>query len=848
MALRFDARDVSGFKLLFSLAIVYGLMSFVVHSVIYTKFIKPLGIDVPLDRFSEARAIEHVRVLSLEIGNRQEGRVGLREAAEYIKAQLERVKERAGSNIRIEIEENVVSGTFNMMFLGHSMSFSYRNLTNILMRISSINSKHSDPSVLVNAHFDATLGSPGAADCGSCVASSLEIARLTIDSGWVPPRPIILLFNGAEESFLLGANGFMRTHEWRDSIGAFINLEATGTGGLDVVCQSGPSSWPSFVYAQSAIYPMANSAAQDIFPLIPADTDYRMFSRDYGSIPGLDIIFLFGGYYYHTSSDTVDRLLPGSIQARGDNLYSTIKAFSESSKLKNAHERESLGENDDYNDEQAVFFDYLTWFMIFYSRRTALVLHSVPIAIFLIMPFFLRWMNSGLCCCFATFYDFFKGVILHAIAIMLAIIFPVIFSILRLLFSSYGMNWFANPYLAFMMFTPISLIGLLIPRTLCHALPLSQDVSVLKTTKEATSDEARFWGAFGFYASITLAYHVAGLTGGFLTFFTSTSMLVAWISFHLSVKFCSHQSVGSAIFYVMPLIPCLLHSVYFGGTLVQFFVEKMGMMGSLPPPYGYYIPDIVMAAIVGIATGWSVGPIISICGNWLARSSVLQFLLHLSVVAMALSSQFFPYSTDAPKRVILQHTFLTADANQVVDSSYDVAVIDSNSLLFLFKHAPEVAKELHIGPEFSFETANMSSQRTFTAIFPVNFLFSRSLKFPAKDGSRRVYLELSLGSLEEVWVAVLNITGPLSSWSFADNKITVPETTEGGPPSYICRLTGAGHENWTFWLEANSSGDLRVEVAVLDQILVDEIKKLKRLFPAWADVVAFSSFMSTYIF
>lgn len=28
---------------------------------------------------------------------------------------------------------------------------------------------------------------------------------------------------------------------------------------------------------------------------------------------------------------------------------------------------------------------------------------------------------------------------------------------------------------------------------------------------------------------------------------------------------------------------------------------------------------------------------------------------------------------------------------------------------------------------------------------------------------------LSFSSLEEVWVTVLNITGPLSSWSFADN-------------------------------------------------------------------------------
>ncbi|OMO88172.1 Peptidase M28 [Corchorus olitorius] len=868
MAFKFGARDVLGFKVLFSLAIMYGLMSLLVHSVLYTKFIEPLGIDAPLNRFSEARAIEHVRVLSEEI----DGRPGLKEAARYIKAQLEMMKERAGPNFRIEIEEDVVGGSFNMMFLGHSISLGYRNHTNIVMRISSNNSQDTDPSVLMNAHFDSTLDSPGAGDCGSCVASILEIARLTIDSGWVPPRPIIFLFNGAEEVFMLAAHGFIRTHKWRDSIGAFINVEASGTGGPDLVCQSGPGSWPSLIYAQSAIHPMAHSAAQDVFPVIPGDTDYRMFSQDYGNIPGLDIIFLLGGYYYHTSHDTVDRLIPGSMQARGENLYRTLKTFAESSKLKSAHERESLSSSDDYNDDRAVFFDYLTWFMIFYSRRVAVVLHSIPIAIFLIMPFFLRMLNVGLSCAFAAFFDFVKGMILHATGVVLAIIFPVIFSILRLLFSSYGMNWFANPYLAFLMFIPISLVGLLIPRIVCRLFPLSQDVEVLKMSREVLSDEARFWGAFGFYASFTLAYLVAGLSGGFLTFFTSASMLLAWIAFYLSVKFSGHQSVRSTVIYVIALIPSLTYSVYFGGCLAQFLIEKMGMMGAVPPPYGYYIPDVVVAAIVGIVTGWCVGPLIPICGNWLARSSILKFLVHLSVIALALSSQFFPYSRDAPKRVVFQHTFLTTDGNQIVDSSYDFSVVDSNSLLFLFKYAPEVAKELHIGPEFSFDTANMSNQQTFMALFPVSFLFSGSLKFPASndqilkqykhfphlytttpqvksnDGSRRVYLELTLGSLEEIWVAVLNITGPLSSWSFADNKLPVPETAEGGPPSYILRLTGTSHENWTFWLEASNSGDLRVDVAVLDQVLVDEAKKLRRLFPAWADVVAYSSFLSSYIF
>lgn len=37
----------------------------------------------------------------------------------------------------------------------------------------------------------------------------------------------------------------------------------------DLVCQSGPGSWPSLVYAESAIYPMAHSAAQVLYFLAP---------------------------------------------------------------------------------------------------------------------------------------------------------------------------------------------------------------------------------------------------------------------------------------------------------------------------------------------------------------------------------------------------------------------------------------------------------------------------------------------------------------------------------------------------------------------------------------------------
>ncbi|KAI4373791.1 hypothetical protein MLD38_011871 [Melastoma candidum] len=869
---RFGDGDLNGFKLLTGLACMYALMSLVAYSVLHMGFVRPLGPDAPLDRFSEARAVDHVRVLAHDIGNRQEGSVGIRKAAWYIKSQLELLRDRAGPELKIEIEESVVAGSFNMIFLGHSISFGYRNHTNIVARISSADSSDSEPSVLVNGHFDSPLGSPGAGDCGSCIASMLELARLTVDSGWTPPKPIIFLFNGAEELFMLGAHGFMKTNKWRDSIGAAINVEASGTGGPDLVCQSGPGSWPSTVYAKSAVYPMAHSAAQDVFPVIPGDTDYRMFSEDYGNIPGLDVIFLLGGYFYHTSYDTVDRLLPGSIQVRGDNLLSLVKGFTNSSLLKNSWQRKALETaNNVSSSDRAVFFDYFSWFMVYYPRRVAIVLHSIPLAILIILPFLLPLLRANYGSPFAIFWDIMKGILLHAAGIILAVIFPVVFSILRLMFTKTAMNWFANPYLAFIMFIPSSVFGLLMPRLIWKSFRISQKISGPKMSKEVLMDEARFWGAFGFYAIITVAYLFAGLSGGFLYFLLSAFMLASRIIVWVSSKSGGFQSFRSTIIYVMPLVPCIAYSVYFSGFLIQFLIEKMGMMGSIAPPYGFFIPDIIVAALIGVGTGWCMGPLIPVCGRWLAKSSILQFLLHLTVVTLALSSQFFPYSKDAPKRVVLQNTYVTEGGNQLVQSSYDFAVVDSNDLPFLFRHSPVVADKLQITLDYSLDAGNLLSRQTWMGLFPVAFLFSKTLTFPAESegilkqhqsfpvlspykpqtsglNTRRVHLELSLGSLKEVWVAVLNVTGPLSGWSFADGTIPAPETADGGPLSYICRLSGYSDENWTFWLEANNSGKLRVDVAVIDQHLTDAAAKLKGLFPEWADVTAYSSFMSSYLF
>jgi hypothetical protein len=283
---------------------------------------------------------------------------------------------------------------------------------------------------------------------------------------------------------------------------------------------------------------------------------------------------------------------------------------------------------------------------VFYSRDVSLILHSLPIAIFFLVPLFLKFPNITLMSWSITLLDLTRGMLLHAFGVILAIFIPAGAAALRLLFTKNAMNWFAHPYLAFFMFVPASLVGLLLPRSIW-----------------GLSEQTHFWGSFGLYSVITTAYMLAGLSGGFLTFFISMSMLLGQFISSIIKRQWNQQSpkqimCRSLVAYVVPMIPCLLYCIYYGGFLIQFLIEKMGMMGSLPKPYGYFVPDIIVGAAVGLVVGWCFGPLAPVATRWLSKTSILQGLLQITVVALAISSQLFPYSTGAPKRVVLQHAYV----------------------------------------------------------------------------------------------------------------------------------------------------------------------------------------------
>ncbi|KAF6035759.1 hypothetical protein EB796_005923 [Bugula neritina] len=291
-------------------------------------------------------------------------------AVTYITDVVKEIKTHANPLHEIELDIQAPSSCFDINFIGN-FTTCYMNIKNILVRLSPVNQKSSS-ALLVNCHYDTAISSPGASDDAISCAIMMESLRLLSQSDQPLTHSIVFNFNGAEEAILQASHGFITQHPWAGQLKAFVNLEAAGSGGREIVFQTGPEHpWLVAAYAESAKYPYASIVAQEIFQsgVIPSDTDFRIY-RDYGNIPGIDIAYVYNGYIYHTKYDQPKYIPPGCIQRGGENVLGIITNLANSEKLSDPGDSR-LG--------KMVFFDVLGFFMIHYPLRLGEIINCATI-------------------------------------------------------------------------------------------------------------------------------------------------------------------------------------------------------------------------------------------------------------------------------------------------------------------------------------------------------------------------------------------------------------------------------------------------------------------------------------
>lgn len=80
-------------------------------------------------------------------------------AVEYLRSQIRIIIDEAHTNQNIELDLQVVSGSFYLDYKPHGTIFSYANVQNIVVKVYS--RTISNHSVLINTHFDTVPTSPG---------------------------------------------------------------------------------------------------------------------------------------------------------------------------------------------------------------------------------------------------------------------------------------------------------------------------------------------------------------------------------------------------------------------------------------------------------------------------------------------------------------------------------------------------------------------------------------------------------------------------------------------------------------------------------------------------------------
>ncbi|NWE51611.1 M20/M25/M40 family metallo-hydrolase [Brevundimonas sp. P7753] len=187
----------------------------------------------------------------------------------------------------------------------------------------------SQSAVMLMAHYDTVVGSPGAADDSTGVGAVLEAVRAIQARGPIE-RDLVVLLTDAEELGLDGARIFFGGHPLRDRIGAVVNLEARGGGGRAAMFETGREAGPTVdLFRRAAARAdggtTATSLAVFMYEQMPNGTDFTI-PKDRG-VGGLNFAFIGRPAQYHSADATPANLDLGALQHLGSQALEAADAL-----------------------------------------------------------------------------------------------------------------------------------------------------------------------------------------------------------------------------------------------------------------------------------------------------------------------------------------------------------------------------------------------------------------------------------------------------------------------------------------------------------------------------------------
>ncbi|KAF5334245.1 hypothetical protein D9758_017096 [Tetrapyrgos nigripes] len=632
------------------------------HTALPEPVVDPTNPVTGLPQLSETQILGVSKYLSEDIGFRTPGTLEHLLGDQWMYGRVEEFKQRCdeivaatqGSRkLECEIWRQEGSGSHRFDMMGNRLYKTYVSISNIVVRLSDGTPQGKEHAVLVNAHLDSTLPTPGAADDALSVGVMLDCMRVLVETdGWSPRHAIVFLFNNAEESLQDGSHLFSTQHSVASTIRAVVNLEAAGTTGRELLFQA---TSEQMIEAYSHVPRRALLPCfllPSISGIILSDTDFRQFQQ-YLNVTGLDIAVVGNSYLYHMRKDLVENIQPGVAQHMAENTLALLQYLS-------SHPDVLPSLTGGYTPPTTVYYSLLGFFFM-YSFRTAMKMHLALMAGSMGLVGWLVLSGSGrgqsvkkardgkvsraveVVDDSLTVKALAHGATAATLGIIGCLLLPNILAVVMARVLGNAMSWFSNEYSALVLYGPAACLGTLLSQLLISPVHETAVYSAILLIQSFLAVIVQFLGV----GSASL-FFVSSLS---LFFALLLNPLLSGSGSDLASGSRRDLGLSLATYALGQVLPLTVGTMAMLPTL-EVFVPLTGRMGGDVPA------DNLISTIVAAISALAV-PLFLPFVHRFGRSALVKAIMILgvvSVVPIAIFSVREPFDEMHQKRVFVLRT------------------------------------------------------------------------------------------------------------------------------------------------------------------------------------------------